>query len=78
MPQIQIDELGAITLPAEILAKTGLKPNDPIEVDCINGVIVLNPVKPLMEFAGTCKGVWGNSTEEIEATLAEHRASWDR
>jgi len=78
MSKILIDERGTVTLPSDLVKEAGLKPNDLLEVDYINGVIVLNPVKSVMQFAGTCKGVWGSTTDEIEAVLAEDRASWDR
>jgi len=82
MPTIYIDEQGRIRLPAEMMDKAGVKPGDTLEINYVAGAIVLNPINDLdtsiMQFAGSCKGAWGDTPEEVEATLEADRASWDR
>ena len=85
MATIHIDEQQRIILPTEILEKAGLEPGDTLEIDYVGGAVILNPVKDsalsdvsIMQFAGSCKGAWGETPEEIEATLAADRTSWDR
>lgn len=87
MSKIRLEKDRQLTLPVEIVAQAELQPNDLLEVSYMNDAITLRPIRkaepaapsrPIMEYAGICKGVWGNTTEEIEANLAEDRASWDR
>jgi antitoxin component of MazEF toxin-antitoxin module len=87
MTKIRLEQHRQLTLPAEIIEQAHLQYGDVLEVSYSNGVLMLTPIKPrpktlpiksLMEYAGSCKGAWGNTPEEVEANLAEDRAAWDR
>lgn len=87
MTRIRLEQHRQLTLPTEIIQQAHLQYGDVLEVSYFNGVLMLTPIKPrseaspkksLMDYAGSCKGAWGNTPEEVEANLAEDRASWDR
>lgn len=76
-----------LTLPEEIITQAHLHHGDVFEVSYFNGVIVLSristitshtPKRSMLDYAGSCKGAWGSTPAEIEATLTRDRASWDR
>jgi antitoxin component of MazEF toxin-antitoxin module len=68
-----------LTLPAEIIEQAHLHHGDLLEVSYLNGAIILNlQKKSMLDYAGSCKGAWGNTPADIESTLAQDRASWDR
>lgn len=74
-----------LTLPAEIIEQARLHHGDLLEVSYVNGAIILSrpklavtPKRAIMEYAGIGNGVWGKTTEEIDANLAEDRASWEK
>lgn len=88
MPQVKLREKGQVTIPADLLQewsrKNHVSTNDSIEVSLANGVLMLVPSKrhtakrDIMSFAGSGKGLWGNTAQEIDATMAELRNSWTR
>ena len=88
MPQVKLREKGQVTIPADLLQewnrKNHVSTNDSIEVSLTNGVLMLVPSKrhtakrDIMSFAGSGKGLWGNTAQEIDATIAELRNSWTR
>ncbi len=87
MAKIRLDKHHQLTLPAEIIEQAHLEHGDLLEVTYHNGIIILHsvpqfkvasPKKTLMEYAGIGNGVWGKTVEEIDARLAEDRASWER
>lgn len=84
MSQVRIRPKHQITLPSRIVAAAHLKPNDVLEVAYANGVVTLVPVSrkerkgSVMAYAGIARGIWGQTTEEIEAGLSSDRASWER
>ena len=87
MSKIRLEKHHQLTLPADIVEQAHLQPGDVLEVTYYNNTIVLHasarvssigPQKDIMEYAGIGKGVWGKTTAEIDAKLAEDRASWER
>ena len=80
MPEIRMRNKNQITLPASIVKAANLKTGDRIDVDFIRGSIMMS-VKPksapanseLMSFAGIGKGLWGNTREEVDASIRELR-----
>jgi hypothetical protein len=88
MPTIRIREKGQVTIPYEILqewnTKNHVQINDTIEAVLANGVLILIPKKrhaskrDMLSFAGTGKGVWGKTGDEIDSNLKEIRQSWKK
>ena len=87
MSKIRLGKQQQLTLPPEIIEQAGLRQHDVLEASYENGAIILRPIrslepggppKSLMDYAGSCKGAWGSTPEEVDANLAEDRASWDR
>ncbi|BBO99490.1 AbrB/MazE/SpoVT family DNA-binding domain-containing protein [Sulfuriferula nivalis] len=88
MSQVKLREKGQVTIPAELLQewsrKNHVSTNDTIEATLANGVLMLIPKKrhvakrDIMSFAGTGKGLWGSSVEEVDATLKKIHNSWTR
>jgi bifunctional DNA-binding transcriptional regulator/antitoxin component of YhaV-PrlF toxin-antitoxin module len=88
MPQVKLREKGQLTIPAELLQEWSrlhnVVTNDSIEVNLSNGVLMLVPTKrhaarrDIMSFAGVGKGLWGDTQEDIEASIHALRNSWAR
>ena len=87
MSKIRLEKQRQLTLPPEIVEQAGIRQHDMLEASYEDGAIILRPIrshepagptKSIMDYAGSCKGAWGNTPEEVEANLAEDRASWDR
>jgi bifunctional DNA-binding transcriptional regulator/antitoxin component of YhaV-PrlF toxin-antitoxin module len=88
MPKVKLREKGQLTIPAELLQEWSrlhnVVTNDSIEVNLSNGVLMLVPTKrhaakrDIMSFAGIGKGLWGDSQEDIEASIQALRNSWAR
>ena len=84
MSQVRVRPKHQITLPSRIVAAAHLKPDDVLEVSYANGVVTLMPVNrkdrkvSAMAYAGIARGIWGQSTDEIETGINSDRASWER
>ena len=84
MSQVRIRPKHQITLPSRIVAAAHLKLDDVLEVAYANGVVTLIPVsrkarkESAMAYAGIARGIWGQTTDKIEASLNSDRASWER
>jgi bifunctional DNA-binding transcriptional regulator/antitoxin component of YhaV-PrlF toxin-antitoxin module len=87
MAKIRLEKQRQLTLPMEIVEQAGIRQHDMLEATYENGAIILRPIRnserggqtrSIMDYAGSCKGAWGNTLEEVEANLAEDRSSWDR
>jgi len=84
MSQVRVRPKHQITLPSRIVAAAHIKPNDVLEVGYANGVVTLVPASrkerkgSVMAYAGIARGIWGQTTDEIEAGLNSDRASWER
>ncbi len=88
MLQVKIREKGQITIPAEVLqewrVKNQVNTHDVLNVSLSNGVLMLVPNKKtsvkrdMLSFAGSGKGLWGQTEQDIENSIAEVRKSWSR
>lgn len=84
MSQVRVRPKHQITLPSRIVTAAHLKPDDVLEVAYANGVVTLIPVKrkkrkgSVMAYAGIARGIWGQTSEEIEAAINSDRGSWER
>jgi bifunctional DNA-binding transcriptional regulator/antitoxin component of YhaV-PrlF toxin-antitoxin module len=85
MPQVRVRNKHQITLPASVARAASVGVNDVLDVSYKEGIITLMtqriPAKKrpsLMELAGCAKGLYGRTPEEIEAYVANERASWER
>jgi bifunctional DNA-binding transcriptional regulator/antitoxin component of YhaV-PrlF toxin-antitoxin module len=87
MSKIRLEKLRRLTLPPEIIAQAGLRQDDVLEASYQGGAIILrpapepDPARPalsMMDYAGACKGAWGDTPAEVEFHVAQDRASWDR
>jgi bifunctional DNA-binding transcriptional regulator/antitoxin component of YhaV-PrlF toxin-antitoxin module len=88
MLQVKIREKGQITIPAEVLQEWRIKnqvnTHDVLNVSLSNGVLMLVPSqktaakRDMLSFAGSGKGLWGQTEQEIESSISEVRKSWSR
>ena len=84
MSQVRVRLKHQITIPSRIAEAAHIKPNDMLEVAYTNGVVTLVPVsrkkrkKSAMAYAGIARGLWGQTTAEIDADLNSNRGSWER
>ena len=78
MPKTTISSKNQITLPARLLREIGLKPGDKLAVDVEDGCLVLHPrPKDWVSYtAGSMKGVYGETKEDIDAHIEELRGEW--
>jgi hypothetical protein len=85
--EIRIRPKHQLTLPAHIVRQAQLQSDDRMTVVFINGNIVLTPQKKqaaqgeddIMAYAGIGRGVWGDTHDDVMATVADLRASqWER
>lgn len=86
MPIATLRPKGQITIPMNILKIWGIDTNEQIEISIHNGIVTMAPVnrketqkhKNIMDFAGIGRGVWGETTEEVDNSIRELRDSWTR
>ena len=84
MSQVRVRLKHQITIPSRIAEAAHIKPNDILDVAYANGVVTLVPIKrkerkeSAMDYAGIARGLWGQTTAEIEAELNSDRDSWER
>ncbi len=84
MAQVRVRNKHQITIPARIAESANIKPDDMLEVSYSNGVVTLIPVarkkrkESAMAYAGIARGIWGETTLEIDAALNKSRDSWER
>jgi AbrB family looped-hinge helix DNA binding protein len=84
MPVVKIRPKGQLTIPAEILQAWHLKANDPVNVNLVNGIVLLTPVsrqeqqKTIKSYAGIARGLWGDSADDIDGFIRNERDSWER
>ena len=78
MPKTTISSKYQITLPARLVRELGLEPGDKPAVEVEGGRFVLHPrPKDWVSYtAGSLKGVYGETKEDIDAYLTEVRGSW--
>lgn len=83
---VRVRDKGQVTLPASIRQQANIQVDDELDVSFANGAIVLKPVlapgaasaDDVMAFAGMGRGLWGNTHEEVTATINELRDEWER
>lgn len=80
MAEIRMRRKHQVTLPASIVRLAGIEPEDMLTVTFTNGVIVIKPKTKatvlqddVMSYAGTGRGVWGTSSEEVLANIRKLR-----
>ena len=84
MPQVTLRPKGQVTIPSTILAQWNAQPDDILDVQLANGVVMFTPVHrrqappDLMAFAGLGKGLWGDTPEQVEASIQSLREKWSR
>ncbi|SJM93618.1 Transcriptional regulator, AbrB family [Crenothrix polyspora] len=86
MPIATLRPKGQITIPVNILKAWGININEQVEVNIHNGVVTLIPLKrketpvrkDIMDFVGIGRGMWGETAEEVDASIKELRDSWTR
>jgi antitoxin component of MazEF toxin-antitoxin module len=84
MPEIRMRPKHQVTLPASVVREANIKPDDRLTVSFINGSIIITPKRDareqddIMSFAGIGHGLWGNTPEEVNQTLADMKNSWER
>lgn len=78
MPRVTVSSKRQITLPAEIVRKLGIEAGDKLAVELIGDRIIAipEPESWVDYFAGSMKGVYGDTKAEIDRYVAEERASW--
>jgi AbrB family looped-hinge helix DNA binding protein len=80
MPDVTISSKNQITLPVEILRRLGLKSGDKLIVQESGRHIVLfpRPESWIEAFAGSMRGVYGETIEDIDRYIEELRDSPER
>jgi antitoxin component of MazEF toxin-antitoxin module len=84
MPVVNIRPKGQVTIPAEILKAWQIHTNDKINVNLVNGVVMLTPVnrrgqkKSIMSYAGIARGLWGDSADAIDGFIRNERDTWEK
>ncbi|WP_156369633.1 AbrB/MazE/SpoVT family DNA-binding domain-containing protein [Duganella sp. Leaf126] len=87
MSRIRLEKLRRLTLPADIIAQAGWRPDDVLDASYANGAIILRPASApaavsdplsMLGYAGASQGAWGETAAEVEWHVAQDRASWDR
>ena len=78
MPKTTISSKYQITLPARLVRELGLQPGDKLAIEVEEGRLILHPrPKDWVSYtAGSLKGVYGETKEDIDAYLKEVRGSW--
>ncbi len=79
MATITLSSKHQVTLPVDIVRSLGLKAGDKLVAELIDDRIVLlpQPESWVDYFAGSMKGVYGSTREEIDRYIAEVRHGWD-
>ncbi len=85
MPQVMLQDRHQITLPKAIVQQAHIHKNDVLDVSFQDGRIILKlldiPKKKtrssIMDYAGITEGLYGESTEEVQAYVDELRADRD-
>ena len=84
MPQVTLRPKGQVTIPSSILAQGNARPDDVLDVELANGVVMFTPVRrretppDLKAFAGLGKGLWGDTPEQVEVSIQSLRETWTR
>ena len=81
MPTVTLSDKGQITLPAALRKKLRLRPRTQLDVSESNGVVMLKPVRDIMDLAGIFaeyaqgrSNDWDEIREYTERAVAEEVA----
>ena len=79
MGTITLSSKHQVTLPVDMVRSLGLKAGDKLVAELIEDRIVLLPQPESWTdyFAGSMKGVYGSTKQEIDRYIAEVRYGWD-
>ena len=83
MVKVTIRARNQLTVPVDIAAAAGLATGSLCDMDYANGVITITPstspaLRPLGDFAGIARGVWGDTDEAMQRQIRDDRESWQR
>ena len=84
MTRITVRQRNQVTIPQAIAEEAGISAGVVCDMQYANGVITIRladhrmPGEGIMRFAGIGRGAWGATPEEVERTIAEDHASWER
>ena len=80
MTKVTISSKNQITIPAEMVRQMGLKSGDKLVIELLDDHVVLLPeLESWVDyFSGRLKGVWGETTEEIDQYIADLRGDRER
>jgi AbrB family looped-hinge helix DNA binding protein len=78
MPRTTISSKYQITLPARLIREMGLQPGDQLAVERKGLAVILHPrPKDWVTYtAGTMKGTYGRTRQEVDAYIEELRGEW--
>jgi AbrB family looped-hinge helix DNA binding protein len=78
MPKTTISSKYQITLPARLVRELGLKPGDQVAVELSGLALLLHPrPKDWVSYtAGSMKGVYGKTKEDVDAYIEDLRSEW--
>ena len=75
--EIRLRERNQITLPEAAVHSADLKPGDRLVMDVVSDDPAEFLIRPIRKsYAGSLRGVYGDSPDEIAAYLNEEKASW--
>lgn len=84
MPEIKMRPKHQITLPASVVRAASLETDDRMQVEYLNGVIVITPRNAnavnvdALSFAGIGKGLWGDTPRALNDSIKSIKESWER
>ncbi len=84
MSEIRMRPKHQVTLSASIVHLAQIKPDDTLSVSYLNGSIIITPKIHhqeeinILSFAGIGRGLWGNTTEDVDATIRNMKEAWER
>ena len=84
MTEITVRQRNQITIPKAIAEEAGIAEGAVGDLSYANGVITIafrgHSREPfdVSRYIGIGKGLWGDTVEEIDRTIAEDHASWER
>ncbi|MBI4198183.1 MAG: AbrB/MazE/SpoVT family DNA-binding domain-containing protein [Chloroflexi bacterium] len=79
MTTVTLSSKHQITLPVDLVRGLNLKPGDKLVVELIDDhlIVLPQPQSWVDYFAGSMKGVYGNTVEEVDRYIAEVRNGWE-
>lgn len=84
MLEIRMRPKHQVTLPASVVRAAKLQVDDRMSVVFVNGSIIITPTAlvenppDLMAFAGIGRGLWGETADDVEASIADLKSGWER